>query len=90
MAEELADKIIRASRDMRTIQLAIVKKRLDYIHRDYFVSGADEGQVRRFSNFCHANNYLNAQGFNRVFPWRRGEILEGEVLINDALRVKKL
>ena len=66
MAEDLANEIVRASRGMRTMKIAIVKKRLDQVHRDYFVSGAEEGQIRRFANFADANNYLHAQGFNRV------------------------
>ena len=73
MAEDLADEIVRASRGMRTMQIAIMKKRLDHAHRDYFVSGAEEGQIRRFSNFSDANNYLNAQGFNRILDGEEEE-----------------
>jgi hypothetical protein len=64
MAEDLANEIIRASRGMRTMQMAIMKKRR--IDQTIFVSGAKEGETRRFVNFCDANNYLYAQGFHRV------------------------
>ena len=66
MAEDLANEIVLVSRGMKTMQIAIIKKRLDQVGRDYFVSGAEEGQIRRFTNFPDANNYLHAQGFNRV------------------------
>jgi hypothetical protein len=70
MAEELADAILQASRGMPTMELAIVKKRLDASTRLYHVSGVEEGQVVSFTNFADTNNYLHRHGFNRI--------LEGE------------
>ena len=49
MAEDLANEIVLVSRGMKTMQIAIIKKRLDQVGRDYFVSGAEEGQIRRFT-----------------------------------------
>ena len=62
MAEDLANEIVLVSRGMKTMQIAIIKKRLDQVCRDYFVSGAEEGQIRRFTNFPDANNTSTLKG----------------------------
>ena len=80
MAEDLADEIVRASRGMPTMELAIVKKRLDASTRLYHVSGVEEGQVSSFTNFADANNYLHRRGFNRILDGAEGSYWKEQFL----------